>query len=669
MVAVYYVVALRFTDEFVSSAMFPRVFPTSGAILLAALLVTPPLQWWTILGAALVAHWTALAARGGLTAAILVSFTVTATCAAASALLLRRQSDRAPTLDRVRAAAPFLIVVVGVPLVCVLGSGLWLGDRLSWLVDPGFLRSAGWVQWLVASLGTSLAYLTVVPLALAAYEFVNNARIGADDTEAPRPRLSRAALLGAAIAVATFVAFAIPSPGMPGLLAVALSLPLLLIAAVLFHLTGAAWALLIVTLLILRHVAGDSGPTAGTGPDVVVLPVQVVLLALGAPLLLLGASTEERQRANHRLLKSDERNLLAARGAHAFVVSYDPGTGLVEPDPVLGALLGVTPRELEHPDWWWRHVHPDDVPALRGHWAARPADAAAARVPLDFRMIASGGRVLWFRNHSVVRRLGEFQSQLLVTLADVTELRAAESIAEQRNRELAHVSRTATVGELAAAMAHEIRQPLTAILVNAQTATRLLDGRPDDQEAVREILRHIAADGRRAGDVIQRMRAFARKGEVEREPVDLNAAIRTAVQFVGHDTIRRRVDVQLALAPEPLVVIGDRMQVQQVMLNLVLNALEAIAEGDPAAERVITISSARSAPYGATVTILDTGPGIPEDRREAIFAPFVTSKPRGLGMGLAISRTIVEAHGGMIWCETNPSGRGAAFVIALPLAA
>jgi len=196
---------------------------------------------------------------------------------------------------------------------------------------------------------------------------------------------------------------------------------------------------------------------------------------------------------------------------------------------------------------------------------------------------------------------------------------------------------------------------------------RVLDARPRDPDAVREILQQLAADGRRASEVIRRIRAFAKKDEGERGPIDLNTLMREAMQLVRHDTIRRRVEIRYALTHEPLIVVGDRVQLQQVALNLVLNALEALADQPPEAERLVLIETARAAMHTATFTVRDTGPGVAPERQGGIFEPFITSKKNGLGMGLSISRTIVEAHGGVIWCESDPTAGGTAFIVAIPL--
>jgi two-component system sensor kinase FixL len=166
---------------------------------------------------------------------------------------------------------------------------------------------------------------------------------------------------------------------------------------------------------------------------------------------------------------------------------------------------------------------------------------------------------------------------------------------------------------------------------------------------------------------VQRVRAFAKKGDVDRGAIDLNGLLRETVQLVRHDTIRRRAEIRFALTHDSLVVFGDRVQLQQVILNLLLNALEALTDLPPGGERLVLIESARVATHTAIVTVRDTGPGIARERQAAIFEPFITSKPNGLGVGLSIGRTIVEAHGGIIWCESDPAVGGAAFMVAIPL--
>lgn len=444
--------------------------------------------------------------------------------------------------------------------------------------------------------------------------------------------------------------------------------PSVLWGALRFGVAGAASTLLIGVTAAMHGVEAGDAPSGVSEAGVA---LEVVSIALAISLGLLGVTTVERRRVSRRCAAAEERHAALARSGGVFSYSFDALTGVLDLDPVLGDALGLPPMAPRGRNWW-RFIHADDVAALREFWTTWRAHGTGP-AHRDFRMIAADGGVRWFRGRvhrdcRPSRLTDDTPSPLFGTVTDITALKRAEVAALERSRELAHVARTAIVGELAAALAHEIRQPLTAILMNSQTAMRVLDARPHEPHAVREILEQLAADGRRAADVLQRVRAFARNAEVERGPVDINGVVREAVQLVRHDTIRRRVEIGFASTPEPLVVVGDRVQLQQVVLNLVLNALDALAEGPPERERRVVIETAR-ATRAALVTVRDTGPGIPLERQTAIFEPFVTTKRSGLGMGLAISRIIIEAHDGTIRCESEPPATGATFVVEIPLGA
>jgi len=249
---------------------------------------------------------------------------------------------------------------------------------------------------------------------------------------------------------------------------------------------------------------------------------------------------------------------------------------------------------------------------------------------------------------------------------DITDRRRAEQDVRQLRESLAHVTRVTTAGELAASMAHELNQPLTAILSNAQAAQRfLLSGDSADREEVAEALADIAQDATRAGEVIRRLRGLLRRGEMKREPLDLNEAIREVTGLAHNEAMLRQVSVELDLADDLPLVLGDRVQVQQVILNLVMNACEAMS-GVDAGARELRVQTTRSAPELVQVSVEDSGPGIDEERAKEIFEPFVTTKSEGMGMGLSISRSIVQAHGGELSAVANPD-RGATFVFSLPI--
>jgi C4-dicarboxylate-specific signal transduction histidine kinase len=271
--------------------------------------------------------------------------------------------------------------------------------------------------------------------------------------------------------------------------------------------------------------------------------------------------------------------------------------------------------------------------------------------------------------------LGMVQRERVWTDAEVQELRLvaevfsnvlrrqdAEAEMDRQAQEAAHAGRVATLGELAASLAHELNQPLTAILSNANAARRFLEAEPPDLKEVREILADIAADDRRASEVIQRMRAMLRKGELDRRVLDLNELVTDAVRLVSSDAVLRQVRIDEQLATSVIQIIGDRVQLQQVVINLLLNGLDVSAElSHP--RRIVIGTGAWN--QEATVTLRDWGPGIPTEALAHIFEPFYTTKRAGLGMGLSISRSIVEAHGGRIWAANNSDG-GATVGFAIP---
>jgi len=254
----------------------------------------------------------------------------------------------------------------------------------------------------------------------------------------------------------------------------------------------------------------------------------------------------------------------------------------------------------------------------------------------------------------------------VISYTEVTERKRAEAEAQRSRQELAHFTRVSTIGELTASLAHELNQPLTGILTNAQAARRFLDATPPDLGEIRSILRDIVEDDKRAGEVIQRLRDLLRKGESEFRPLDLNALIRDVARLLGSDTIIRNVALTLDFAPDLPIVTGDRVQLQQVVLNLLLNAMEAMAESGEGA-RTVVVRTQSTEMDTVQVAVQDTGTGLPAGTEDMVFEPFYTTKPAGMGMGLAIVRSIIDSHGGLIWALNNPT-RGATFHFALPLA-
>ena len=247
---------------------------------------------------------------------------------------------------------------------------------------------------------------------------------------------------------------------------------------------------------------------------------------------------------------------------------------------------------------------------------------------------------------------------------DLAAQRRAKREAEEQRLQLTHLTRVALLGQLSGALAHELNQPLTAILSNAQAAQHFLAADRIDPDELREILGDIVAADQRAGEVIRRLRALFKKGETQFQLLDANDVVREALDLAHGDLVTRNIEVATDLAPRLPAVTADRVQMQQVLLNLLINASEAMSANAPD-ERTLTVSTQPLAGGGIEVSVADRGPGIPEDRKARLFEPFFTTKPQGLGLGLSISRSIVTAHGGRLWSTNNPF-RGATFHVALP---
>ncbi|MFY9986440.1 MAG: ATP-binding protein [Chthoniobacterales bacterium] len=243
----------------------------------------------------------------------------------------------------------------------------------------------------------------------------------------------------------------------------------------------------------------------------------------------------------------------------------------------------------------------------------------------------------------------------------------ARALRESENQ-LAHASRVSTIGQFTAGLAHELNQPLGAILRNAEAAELFLQSPTPDLEELRAIVQDIRKDEQRACDVIDRLRSFLKRGDLNSGPVAVRELLEEAAALTRADAASRGVVLEIAAAPGLPVVSGDRVHLQQVLVNLVLNGMEAM-NGYPHRERSVTLGALKKSRDTVEVFVRDTGPGIASENLSHLFEPFFTTKERGMGLGLAISRTIIEAHGGRLWTEPNGDHRGATFRFTLSASA
>jgi PAS domain S-box-containing protein len=252
---------------------------------------------------------------------------------------------------------------------------------------------------------------------------------------------------------------------------------------------------------------------------------------------------------------------------------------------------------------------------------------------------------------------------ILIACEDITEQRRATEALRQAEADLAHVTRVTTMGELTASLAHEVNQPITAAVTNANTCVRWLAGDTPNVEEARDAAIRSAKDGTRAAEIISRIRLLFEKGALERELVNVNEVIRAMIVLLRGEATRYSVSIRTDLAPDLPQLMADRVQLQQVLMNLMLNSIDAMKEAD--GPRELIVKSRRAEDEQLVVSVSDRGVGLPPEQAGQIFDAFFSTKLHGTGMGLSISRSIVESHGGRLWAEGN-SPRGAIFHIALP---
>ena len=387
-----------------------------------------------------------------------------------------------------------------------------------------------------------------------------------------------------------------------------------------------------------------------------------VLIAMGHEL---SAEVFRAAKLSRDLLESERRMDLAARAAELGFWTWDIARDEIWATDTARALFEVPPTERVNMARFVEALHPEDREGV--HRAVQAALTGDGEYERQYRVMLRDGGQRWIDARGRVEFDGRGRPVLMRgVLLDITSRRLSEHELQQVRSQLAHAGRVSMMGQLASALAHELNQPLGAILRNAEAAELFLKDDAPDLEELRAIISDIRKDDQRAGEVIDRLRALLKRRDIETQPLDVADVISEVIALVRADAAARSVKLEVQASSGLPRVSGDRVHLQQVLLNLIINAMDAMNEISQDIRRVIV--RARHDDAFVAISVEDTGHGIPPAKLADVFEAFYTTKPNGMGMGLPISRTIVEAHGGRITAENCDAG-GAIFRFTLPVAA
>jgi PAS domain S-box-containing protein len=653
-------------------------FPPSGiatiwpstAVLLAALLLTPPRYWWLYLLAVVPAHLHLTGTFQSLTAnfrspavpllVTLIQVGSNDVLAVLAALAVRFVIGAPPRFDNLRDMVAFVLLagIAATVLACVLAASLFV--LTGWTTDF-------WLAFRQRVLTNIFAVVTIPPLIVLIW----SGRLLGAPHGSQRPYAELGLLTIGLLAVAIpLLGWESPTAGnVPALLLTTLPFPLW--AAVRLGPGGLSVSLLIVAGIAHTSAYLGRGPFGTQSPAESVLSLQIFLLAVSIPLMLLAGLVEERRRAEESLKETQARMAIAASSTDTGLWQYDIRSRYMWATEHCRSMFGLNADSILSHEAFLGAVHPDDrgivIAAMR---AAESAGEGTGRE--EFRVVHPNGQLRWY----VATARTEFDTKgepirVSGIFGDVTTRRKAEEDAKQLEdalrtirRELARVSQQTTIGAMAASIAHEINQPLSALVTNGGIGLLLLAKSDSDLDEVREVFKRIIDDGHRASQIIKSIRSMFGKGHRERSPVSIRDLVSEVLALVHGELESQRVSLQLELHQELPLVMADRVQLQQVVLNLIMNAVEAMSSVEHR-ERSLLVKSELNGERNVLIMVQDSGSGIDPNDIDRIFDAFFTTKSHGMGLGLSICQSIIQSHGGRLWA-TNRTPHGSVFYVQLP---
>jgi len=622
-----------------------------NSILLAALLLTPVRIWWMILLAAFPAHLAAQLQSDVPPAMILCWFVSNSCEALIGAGCVRYLIDRPVRFDRLR----------NVGIFCFFAA--LLAPFLSSFLDAAFVginhwgQDSYWQVWRIRFTSNVLAALTLVPF-IVSWSAEGIAWLG----RIRRARFLEASLLLLGLLSVSTIVFSKLAPIADSAL-LYLPLPFLIWAAVRFGSRGASAAICTLTFVAIWSAGHGYGPFSIRSAEENALSIQMFLIVMSVPLMLLAAVIEERSKGETTLREREERISLAAESADLafWTINFERKESWMSDNG--RAIFNFGSDEPLSRELFLSRVHPEDRNAVDE--AIESARASSQTFEFEYRLLRPDGEIRWLisRGRYMSNDHGGIRELIGVAIDVTAQVKANLQLRLQRE-EMTHMSRVSSMGELTASLAHELNQPLSAIASNAAAGRRFLAQGSPEPKMFEELLADVAADARRASDIIHGIHDFVRKREGTRCLVNLNEIIREVLRLLHSDLLGRATSVETQLGPSLPSVDADPVQLQQVLLNLLMNSLEAM-QSTSADKRRVVISTACEANSTVTVSVRDYGSGLPEEDMDKVFTHFYSTKPNGMGMGLTIVRSIIEAHGGKLWAENVDEG--ARFFFALPV--
>ncbi len=636
---------LRFPNTLVS-----LIFPPH-AVLVSILLLVPTRHWWIYTLAAMGGHFVAAQQEHW---PLLDSLHPEAFNAAQNLLVaggLRFFIKSPLKLITLRDAIVFVLIAV---VIVPVGTAFW-GAAF----NANHFGTNYWIEWRNLSVSNSVTAVVFVPAILLGVH-----QLSVRPLRVTPARLIEAVLLGASLLVIGVFAFD-NRPAGPDTSAALLyaPIPLLIWAALRFGLGGASASMLLITSLAIWGTMHGRGPFLMQSPAENALDLQLFLLVTAIPLLLLAVVLEEDKRSQSALRESEVRFRNVADTVPVLVWMSDTSKHCTFFNK---GWLDFTGRTMEQEfGWGWTEgVHAEDVE--RCHEVYEKAFDLREPFAMEYRLRRGDGEYRWVLDNGIPRfDASNVFLGYIGSCIDITARKQAELDHQLQHMELARVGRVTLMGELAASLAHEINNPIGAMVTNAGAGQRLIQSGQFETEELRELLGDIVADGHRAREVIQGIRNMVRRSDASRSLIGMDEIIADLLRIVRADALARKVNITAEIDPNVGRVLGDRVRLLQVLLNLAINAFEAMTVVRSDARRLVI-----RADHGdgeISVIVRDSGPGFSGAIGEQLFEPFFSTKAEGTGMGLAIARSIIEEHGGTLSGENCAEG-GACFTVRLPRA-